>query len=52
MFLPGREFDLQVDSLQDNRVGSAIEELESDQQDWVCVEFVFSDETGIDKSVG
>ena len=49
MFVPGREFDLQVDSLCDDGVGSAVEELESDQQDWVHVEIVFCGEVSVDE---
>jgi hypothetical protein len=51
MFLPGREFDLQVDSLRDDRVGSSIEESKSDRRYRGCSEFVSSGESGVDKTM-
>ena len=51
MFLPRREYDLQVDNLHDDRVGSAIKESKNDWWDQVCVEFMFSGEAGVNETV-
>ena len=51
MFPPGRECDLQVDGLHDDRVGCTIEKLEGYQRDWSCVELVFGSEASVDEIV-
>ena len=51
MFLPGRECGFQGDGLCDDGVGSAIKESKSYQQNQICVEFVFSGEVSVDKTV-
>ena len=51
MFLPGRECDLQVDSLCDDRVRSAIKELKSDQQNRSSAAFVLGGKVSVDETV-
>ena len=51
MFHPRRKCDLQVDILHDDGVGSVVKESKSDQQNWICVEYMSGGEADVDETV-
>ena len=51
MFLPHRDCDLQVDSLDDDGVGGAIKELESYWWDQICMDFIFGGKASLNETV-